>query len=151
MKNRFFSFIHNDKRVNTEQKSKLRTYRCFKSDYKIDAYLETLHDRKLISAVAKFRLSNHDLLIEKGRHSNMPVSERLCPFGCKSIEDEEHFFSSCKINGPMRDILMVKLNQRSPLNIIDIMKSCDVDIIVNVACFIRDSFNIRKASLNLKT
>ena len=47
--------------------------------------------RKLIT---KLRISEHNLLIEKGRHLNIPREQRLCSH-CKCIDDEKHFLLHC--------------------------------------------------------
>ena len=31
-------------------------------------------------AVSRLRLSNHELMIEKGRHLKLDVNQRICPF-----------------------------------------------------------------------
>ena len=52
-----------------------------------------------------FCTSNHDLLIEKGRHSKpkIPREERICNL-CNSneIEDEIHFLFHCSTNEILR-------------------------------------------------
>ena len=47
--------------------------------------------------LSKFRLSNHDLVIEKGRHLGLEVYLRNCPL-CPEIvvEDESHFLLECQ-------------------------------------------------------
>ena len=44
--------------------------------------------------LAKFRCSNHSLLIETGRHCNIELAERKCSL-CGKIEDEIHFSVEC--------------------------------------------------------
>ena len=44
--------------------------------------------------MSKFRLSNHKLMIEKGRHLNLEKEQRICPF-CPNVEDETHFLLHC--------------------------------------------------------
>jgi hypothetical protein len=43
--------------------------------------------RKLIT---KLRITEYSLLIEKGRHLNIPREQRLCSH-CKCIDNEKHF------------------------------------------------------------
>ena len=45
--------------------------------------------------VTKFRLSNHRLMIEVGRHNKIPRDRRFCPFCPDLIEDEKHFLFTC--------------------------------------------------------
>ena len=57
-------------------------------------------------AVSRLRLSNHELMIEKGRHLNLDISQRNCPFcegGC--LEDEYHFLLRCKTYSLLRNEL----------------------------------------------
>ena len=46
--------------------------------------------------MTKFRLSNHSLMIEKGRHLHINKNERFCKFCPNNIEDEIHFLIICK-------------------------------------------------------
>ena len=43
------------------------------------------------TAITKIRLSNHDLMIERGRYQNVPAHERFCPFCKNKVETELHF------------------------------------------------------------
>ena len=46
--------------------------------------------------ITKFRLSNHRLMIEIGRHKGLNKEQRTCPFCPEKIEDEFHFLCECK-------------------------------------------------------
>ena len=48
--------------------SKLRTFAKVKHTVGIEKYLHYPLDLEARTAITKFRLSNHDLMIEKGRH-----------------------------------------------------------------------------------
>ena len=75
--------------------SKLRTSAKLKTDIGMAKYLT--HSRHIDSRIAltKIRLSNHDLMIEKGRHSGVNKTERFCPFCTDIVESEEHFLLRC--------------------------------------------------------
>ena len=60
--------------------------------------------------MSKFRLSNHRLMIEKGRH-NLAVHNRKCPFSLTHIGDETHFLINCPIYSSIRESLMEKRNR----------------------------------------
>ena len=81
------------------QNSKLRTYAKIKHSVTMENYL--LHNGlswKQKSTLAKFRLSDHKLRIETGRHSRprLPVEQRLCQrCNLQSVEDEIHFMIVC--------------------------------------------------------
>ncbi len=91
----------------TEKQPKLRTYVKFKSELKFELYLH-LHNVKIRTAIAQFRLSAHHLRIETGRHTRpyTPAEKRLC-IKCDEnlIQDEEHHLMLCK----------AFVNQRKPL------------------------------------
>ena len=76
--------------------AKLRTYSLLKLKPGFENYLSEIKSIKERTALTKFRLSNHLLMIEKGRHKDLDRTERFCPFCPKSIEDEIHFLLNCK-------------------------------------------------------
>ena len=61
--------------------------------------------------MTKLRLSNHELMIEKGRHSNLAISERKCPF-CHLVEDEIHFLVTCNIYSILRNDLLNSVEEK---------------------------------------
>jgi hypothetical protein len=52
--------------------------------------------KNIVSNFVKLRISNSNLLIEQGRHQNIPLENRLCPI-CK-LEIENEYHSSNKKN-----------------------------------------------------
>ena len=62
-------------------------------------YLTVVTDQNLRKTLTKYRLSEHSLAIEKGRHRKtwLPVEERLCNY-CTTAEPETelHFLTRCK-------------------------------------------------------
>ena len=62
--------------------SKLRTYNLIKDSWQAEAYLKVIKNVKDRTSLSKFRLSNHKLLIETGRHENLNKEDRICPFCC---------------------------------------------------------------------
>ena len=77
------------------QNSKLGTYGIFKNEIREEPYLRIIKNVKDRISMSKFRLSNHKLMIEKGRHQNLDKTMRICPF-CTSVEDEIHFLLKCE-------------------------------------------------------
>ena len=87
--------------------SKLRTYSLVKNTPGTENYLLNIVNNKYRQAVSKLRLSNHDLMIEKGRHKGVGKNERFCPFCANtSIEDEIHFVVTCPIFSTLRNDLL---------------------------------------------
>ena len=77
---------------------KLRTFKTFKNNYKMENYICVKLDKHLIFNLAKLRISNHQLEIETGRCKKKVINQRLCNVcnenGC--VEDEFHFLMTCK-------------------------------------------------------
>ncbi len=89
---------------NSDKQPKLRTYKKFETEFKMESYLN-LQNVKLRTAIARFRLSAHNLRIETGRHTKpyTPVEKRLC-LKCNSnnIQDEEHHLMLCEAFSEVR-------------------------------------------------
>ena len=75
--------------------SKLRTYKTLKQNAFFEEYLTSIQNVSDRISLTKFRLSNHKLMIEKGRYHNIKPSERVCPFCPNKVEDEFHFLIKC--------------------------------------------------------
>ena len=92
-----------------EKGSKLRTYSLFKKDIGYENYLTKVTSVQKRVALTKFRLSNHTLMIEKGRHLKIEINKRYCPFCPNHIEDEIHFLFVCKTFEKHRKIFLKKI------------------------------------------
>ena len=91
---------------NISNSSKAVSFYKYKFNIYLDPYLLNLNP-KLRIALSRFRLSNHSLWIEKGRHMK-PIIERnkrFCDFCKTEIEDEHHFLILCPLYSPNRIIL----------------------------------------------
>ena len=75
--------------------SRLRTYGILKTEIGYENYLSEIQTIKERTALTKFRLSNHVLMIEKGRHQKIDKKYRHCPFCPGVVEDEKHFLLKC--------------------------------------------------------
>ena len=82
------------------ESTKGRTYRGFKTHMQYEPLLDLL-PRKLRRTMLKFRLSDHKLMIEEGRHKipQIPAENRWCKFCETEVEDEEHMLIDCKLQG----------------------------------------------------
>ena len=98
--------IDNDKRGDSNEKNKLRKYRIIKSGIELEPYLIKFHNIDLRTSLVKFRLSDHNLKIETGRHNRIPLNNRICDM-CNQgrIEDEFHFLMECSSYTNMHNIL----------------------------------------------
>ena len=74
---------------------KLKFYSSFKKSHGYEDYLDLVpfyKDRKLFT---KFRCSDHNLEIEKGRHYNAKKMDRICKLCQKQVETEKHYLLFC--------------------------------------------------------
>ena len=90
--------------------SKLCTYKLFKGELKVERYLLLNLPRRLTVIFAKFRISNYDLEIEKGRVGGIEKSKRLCKI-CKEnminvVENEIHVIFQCPAYTDIREIFL---------------------------------------------
>ena len=134
------------------------TFVQFQNTIYFEKYLMEIKNISHRKAVSRFRLSNHSLMIEKGRHSRPRTerSERKC-FVCKNeIEDETHFLITCPLYRENRKILFDTCRKNclyfdSDLNdkqkFIFIMTNENIDVMKNLASFIFNSFKIRERAI----
>ena len=73
----------------------MRTYALFKIAPGFETYLDEISCVKERTALTKFRISNHGLMIERGRYSKIDKELRFCPFCPGRVEDEKHFLLEC--------------------------------------------------------
>lgn len=87
--------------------NKLRTYRMVKTEFEAEQYTFNMNrgDR---SALAKFRCGTAPIKIETGRYEGLRLDDRVCPFGCATVENEIHVIVDCPTYEDIRaDILQV--------------------------------------------
>ena len=67
-------------------------------DYRLQDYRTT---GLQTTGLQDYRLqdTNHTLIIEKGRHKEIPKGMRVCQFCPKSLENELHFFQRVQYSG----------------------------------------------------
>ena len=94
--------------------SKLQTFALIKTDIGIEKYLTTVQNVSERISISKFRLSNHSLMIEKGRHQNIERERRFCSFCPSQVEDEFHFLMKCPIYTHLRNGLFNKIKSTMP-------------------------------------
>ena len=86
--------------------SKLKTLAYLKNDTVCENYLLSVENIANRIALTKFRLSNHNLMIEKGRHQDVAFCDRSCPFCPDQIENEFHFLLKCPTYRELRRKLL---------------------------------------------
>ena len=130
---------------------KARFYNSFKVDIKFEPYLNVICDRSLRVVLSKFRLSDHELNIETGRHLNIKHDERYCLFcNDNSIEDEYHILFQCSKYFEERNTLYLKIGHTLHAGKLDnnekqkvIFSSNDPAVNLDVATYIKKCAEIR--------
>ena len=109
--------------------------------------------RRLKMALAKFRISNHELAVETGRHQNMIHEDRLCKVcgqqNIAVVECEYHFLMQCPAYEELRQVYFgeeCSINN-TLFDFINHMKCKSDNMIIALANFICSAFAIRKAIL----
>jgi hypothetical protein len=100
--------------------NKLRTYRLFKNTFNFEHCLSfgNYSQRKLLT---QFRISAHDLEIEKERYIGLKAHDRKCKLCKIDIEDECHFLLQCpKLEIERKDILELISKEYKNFNSLDV-------------------------------
>ena len=120
---------------------KLDTYCTIKQNFGLEPYLLILRKFEKRKILTKFRISSHNLMIEKGRHYGIPREERICP-NCKL--EEVHFLLSCPCHSQSRINLLSMISMRCHLfnslsknnQFLWLMNCEDVDVLFKLCEFI---------------
>ena len=124
---------------NTEvaQQRRLIMYRQFKRVFEPEAYLRFDMPMYLRKRVSRFRISNHNLKIELGRHRNIQQENRVCKI-CEDehihvIENEIHFVLDCDSYSQLRRKYIDERFHGQPLqtNFINLFSSRNEETIRN--------------------
>ena len=110
----------------------LRTYCIFKKTFSMEYYLTHISNFKLRVLLSKFRLSSHNLEIEKGRQlkKKIPADQRLCKLcDTGSVEDEVHFMLHCYVYNDERKTLF---------------ELCDIDPISSPSVILNTLLNVQE-------
>ena len=108
---RELDMFHQSEFYNIEQETaKLRTYSMIKTKIGMEEYLTNIYNITDRISMSKFRLSNHRLMIEVGRHKKIDRQYRKCPFCLNEVEDEIHFLTTCPVYSTCRNSLLMELS-----------------------------------------
>ena len=133
LENNYVIFWQNE--INSSEN--LDFYPIYKQEFHTNNYINTLRNSQERQSFAKFCTSNHDLLIEKGRHykPKIPREERICNL-CNSneTEDDIHFLFHCSRYEILRKSFLARQCQL-------FNKFFDNDIILCHALFTTDNKN----------
>ncbi len=132
------------------QSSKLSLFRSLKSNCTDqESYLLNVNLWKYRSGIAKLRCSAHTLRIEKGRHVNELVADRVCKLCTKNdnfiLEDEYHFILCCPAFVDLRITYLPELAVAQPSYnaFIELLKDDDATNQRNMAQYIFHASKLR--------
>ena len=122
----------------------------YKTLWETERYLFLDMPYELRRVIARFRCSNHDLMIEKGRHTNIDREYRYCTLrfrrGILFIETELHFLLECNSYEELRIYMFNEtwLIRRNKQIFNKIMSCSEKMYIYKVAYVLLKAFELRK-------
>ena len=128
--------------------SKLSTYKEYKTPLNPEKYLQVINNYFIRRQLTRFRISNHQLLIEEGRHRGIDVIDRRCKFcNMNCVENEIHFLLVCPLYKSLR-CKYIPITEhlgfyQSENNFTKIMSSENEKVIQNLALFVYKAFQLR--------
>ena len=133
-----------------ESTPKAHHYKYFKTNLAPEHYLSLDISYVYKKMLSNFRCSNHDLMIEKGRHLGIDRQLRIYPIcnqkNLNIIEDEFHLFFECMVYDNLRLLYFNKnwLRNRNRNNFHRILELKDRVTILKVSKILIDAFNLQK-------
>lgn len=118
-------YIH-DWQIKVEQINKLKYFYRLKTSYQLAPYLIKIKDYSKRKLLTKYRLSDHRLCVETGRHKHSWRERelRLCPHCTEGlVEDELHFLTHCTKYEHIRDHYFTLIAQIVP----EFRQASDID------------------------
>ena len=102
-------------KTNILTERKMRTYITFKTRFQYENYLHLLTG-DFQKYFTRFRISAHNLAIERGRYNRPPIpcELRICPNCSSGIQDENHFLLECNEYDISRQELYTKITPHCP-------------------------------------
>lgn len=142
---------------NLEQSSKLSLYRMLSVECDtMQPYLYRVDLKYYRSGLAKLRCSSHNLRIEKGRHSDELMANRVCEICLKTrnmyiLEDEYHFVMSCPSYNNLRQTYIADwVNTPSTFEqFLSLLTEEGENTVKNLASFIYQASKLRKELLEV--
>ena len=138
-------------RQGLELSSSLTLYKAMKQNFEISPYLLILKNKNLRNALAKLRLSSHQLNIKTSRHRNIERPQRKCTLcDVHDLEDEYHFSLISPAYIDLRKIYIQKYFYVKPsmFKFLKLLNSTRPKILKKKALFITKAFKLRQNILN---
>lgn len=156
LKQRINDICAQEQHSNIKNSSKLSFFLEIHKLGKRPAYVDKLINLADRSMICRLRTSSHSLMIEKGRHLQIPTTERICPHCNIAVEDEVHFLLNCSCYEQQRIIFNNKLssiyksyNKMSNSQKVNIILDSKIDHVLKMSSnFISDCLEIAKNKMS---
>ena len=136
--------------VDLDKQSKLRTYKLFKSDFKLEDYVHMDLSLSQRSILAQIRCGILPLHIETGRFEGKAEAERLCKFcDTNSVESDTHFLFQCPLYIDHRNTLYDDIGSIYP-DFKDMDSNRQLSILMNDKHCIRKTIRYLQNSYSLR-
>ena len=133
-------------------KNKIHSYnKELNHNFEMSPYLTILVNKKQRNALAKLRLSSHQLNIETGKHRDIAHAERKCNLcNTQDLEDEYHFSLICPVYNELRKVYIQKYFYVKPsmFKFIALLNSTTPKVLKKLANFILKASELRQTMLN---
>ena len=129
---------------------RLSAYCRFKHNFNQEKYLDVIQENKYKIALSQFRISAHNLQIERGRYENVPRTERKCKVcNMNTIESEYHFLLVCPAYKHLRRKYFSCYYNHWPTitKFENLMSSESRKVIIKLAYYLYHAGNLRKLLL----
>ena len=143
----------------TDNCSLLVTYKLFKQSIYQEPYLDILMNKQVRSTMACFRISAHNLHIERGRYNNTDVKLRSCHIcNTDAVEDEMHFLTQCPAYNVARYNLFQKIESlcknfahlNNEMKMTWLLSAETPEVVKATAHFLHESFMLRNNILGIR-
>lgn len=151
-KQRIFDLYYQSWYSSVNNSNRLLIYARFKHEFGFENYSDFIVESKFRVALSRFRISSHDLFIERGRYENLPRNERICKFcNSQSVESEYHFLLVCPYYVELRNKYFKRYYCHWPnLNKFNSLMTNSKQITLNLSKFIYYASRLRQDRLNNK-
>ena len=119
-----------------KKNKKLKFYSSIKKSLTFEKYLDIVRFYKDRILFTKFRCSDHNLAIEKGRYSNVERKNRICKLCQIQVETEKHYQLFCPKFNKFREKYMAT-------SWLQCIRSEDTNHLLKIIRFIRKAEKIR--------
>ena len=103
IKQKVFNMFHQSWYTEINNSPRLSCYSRLKHSFIQEKHLSFISDKKYRMALCKFRISAHNLAIERGRYEIIPRDDRKCKFcNLNVVESEYHFLLVYPLYGDLR-------------------------------------------------